>query len=111
MSLNSKEIIRNMQINLIFVRIIRFMLFTVLLSIMYDTLFQRIPDSRIMSIHDLLTEPVGLVPFSAEYLICEHIQTHGRMDRWTDRRMDRRTEGWDGRTDRQINPGSLVKDP
>ncbi len=42
------------------------------------TLFQRISDSRFTWIHDFeenLTESVGPVLFSAEYLIYRHVQT------------------------------------
>ena len=45
------------------------------------TLFQRISDSRFTWIHDFeenLTESVGPVLFSAEYLICRHVRTDGR---------------------------------
>ncbi len=56
------------------------------------TLFRRISDSRFTWIHDfeeLLTESVGPVLFSAEYLICRHVQTDGQ----THRRTHRRTHG------------------
>ena len=60
------------------------------------TLFRRISDSRFTWIHDFeenLTESVGPVPFSAQYLICRHVQTDG----WTDRRTDGRINpGWAG---------------
>jgi len=42
------------------------------------TLFRRISDSRFTWIHDFeenLTESVGPVPFSAQYLICRHVRT------------------------------------
>ena len=61
------------------------MLFTVLLLLMCDALFQRISDSRFTLIHDLLMESVRLVLFFAEYLICRHLQTHGVTERRTDR--------------------------
>jgi len=64
------------------------------------TLFRRISDSRFTWIHDFeefLTESVGPVPFSAQYLICRPVrmdgQTDGRTDRWTDRRIN---PGWAG---------------
>ena len=44
------------------------------------TLFQRISDSQFTWIHDfkeILTESVGPVLFSAEYLICRHVQKDG----------------------------------
>ncbi len=84
-----------MWITLIFERIISFMFFTMLILLMY--FFQRMFASRFMSNWPNL---LGLChPFSAEYLICRHVQTHGRTDRWT----DRQTEGWmDGQTDRRM---------
>ena len=62
---------------------------------------QRVPWQRqeFLMTHDLcrlslfnkwLTESVGPVPFSTEYLICRHVQTDKRID---------------GQTDGQINPG------
>ncbi len=64
-------------------RIISFMLFNVCYSCLC-TLFWRISDSQFMLIH----ESVGLVPISAEYLICRHVHTNGLMDgrthRWTE---------------------------
>ena len=59
------------------------LLFAVLLSHMY--FFRRISDSQFTSwIHEFeeeeLTEPIGPVPFSAEYLICRYVQTDGWMD-------------------------------
>ena len=60
------------RVSLIFAIIISFML-----------LFQRNSDSRFTWIHDFeekLIEYVGHVPFSAQYLICRHVQT----DRQTD---------------------------
>jgi len=41
----------------------------------------------IHGIEENLTESVGPVPFSAQYLICRHHQTDG----WTHRRTDSRT--------------------
>ena len=48
--------------------------------------------------------------FSVDYLICRHVQTHGRTERWTDMKgwTDGRTDGWtdgrtDGRTDRWMD--------
>ena len=55
------------------------------------TLFRRISDSRFTWVHDFeenLTKSVGPVLFSAEYLICRHVQT---TDGLTDRRTDGRT--------------------
>ena len=46
-------------------------------------LFQRISDSRFTWIHDFeenLTESVGPVLFSAEYLIHRHVQTDGQIN-------------------------------
>jgi len=46
-------------------------------------------------IHDFeenLTESVGPVLFSAEYLICRHVRTDSQTDRQTDRQADRLTE-------------------
>ncbi len=53
------------------------------------TLFQRISDSRFTWIHDFeeyLTKSIGPVLFSAQYLICRHVQTDGRTHRRTDSR-------------------------
>jgi len=44
---------------------------------------RRISDSRFTWIHDFeknLTESVGLVPFSAQYLICRHVRTDSQTD-------------------------------
>ena len=44
------------------------------------TLFRRMSDSQFTWIHDFeenLTESVGPVLFSAEYLICRHVRTDG----------------------------------
>ena len=73
-----------MRINLIFSRIISFIcyLLCVLLSHLY--FFRRISDSQFRScIHDFeeeLTEPIGPVPFPAEYLICRYVLTDGQTD-------------------------------
>jgi hypothetical protein len=65
------------------------------------TLFRRISDSQFTWIYNFeenLTESVGPVPFSAQYLICRPVRTDG----WTDGETDRRTDRWaDGRN----NPG------
>ena len=74
-----------MQITLIFVRIISFMLFTVLLLLMYFILDFF---SRLTLIHDLLPKSVGPVPFSTEYLICRHVRMDGLMDGRTRRLMN-----------------------
>jgi len=80
------------RVSLIFAIIVSFML-----------LFRRISDSRFTWIHDFeenLTESVGPVLFSAEYLICRHVQT----DRQTDRQTDGRTDvSMDGLTDRRTD--------
>jgi len=58
------------RVSLIFAIIVSFML-----------LFRRISDSRFTWIYDFeeyLTESVGPVIFSAEYLICRHVLTDGR---------------------------------
>ncbi len=47
-------------------------------------IFRRISDSRFTWIHDFeenWTKSVGPVLFSAEYLICRHVQTDGRIIR------------------------------
>ena len=58
-------------------------------SHLWCTLFRRISDSWFTWIHDSeenLTESVGPVPFSAQYLICRPVQMDGQTDRQTDRR-------------------------
>ena len=54
--------------------------------------FQRVSDSQFTWIHDFeenWTESIGPVLFSAEYLICRHVQTKdGLTDGRTHRRMD-----------------------
>ncbi len=68
------------RVSLIFAIIVSFML-----------LFRRISDSRFTWVHDFeenLTESVGPVPCSAQYLICRHVQTDRQTDRQTDGRMD-----------------------
>jgi len=73
------------RVSLIFAIIVSFMLL----------LFRRVSDSRFTWIHDFeenLTESVGPVLFSAEYLICRHVRTDSQTDRQTDRQADRLTE-------------------
>jgi hypothetical protein len=49
-------------------------------------------DSRgFMIFKELLAESVGLVPFSAKYLICRHVQNHGLTVGLTDGLTDRLT--------------------
>jgi len=76
------------RVSLIFAIIISFMLFTVfpLVYLLYF-LFRRISDSRFMWIHDL-TESVGPVPFSAQYLICRPVRTDGQTDGQIDGQTD-----------------------
>ena len=69
-----------MRITVIFARIIVFMLFTVLPTLSYIILY-------FISKNFWFTKFVGLVPFSAEYLICRHVRysltdsrTHGLTD-------------------------------
>ena len=47
-----------------------------------------------------MTESVGPVTFSAQYLICRHVQTDGRTDKQIDRKTDRQI---DRQTDRQTD--------
>jgi hypothetical protein len=57
-----------------------------------------------------LTESVGPVPFSAQYLICRHVRTDRGTDGWTDGRTDGQTNGQtDGRTGEliQVELGNL----
>jgi len=69
------------------------LMFVIIISLIYCvssrlcTLFRRISDSRFTWIHDFeenLTESVGPVLFSTEYLIYRHVrtdgQTHGRIN-------------------------------
>ena len=79
-----------MRVSLIFAIIISFMLFTVF-PLIYEFI-SKISDSGFTWIHDFeenLAESVGPVLFSAQYLMCRHVQTdkrtHGQTDGLTDK--------------------------
>jgi hypothetical protein len=60
------------------------MLFTVmllLLMIFFEEFLIR-NSGHFMIFEESFTKSVGPVPFSAECLICRHVQTDGQIDRW-----------------------------
>jgi len=87
------------RVSLIFAIIVSFVLFTVfpLVDVLYFGEFLIHYSRGFHDFEENLTESVGPVLFSGEYLICRHVQT-------TDGLTDGRT---DGRTHGRINLGGL----